>query len=104
MKILIYSETAAAFAKRNELKAQGHHAVIRNPQFFNVSQFDKTGELVIADDLTILQAYEDVGIAVERLTQQVTDEPPVEEIAEAAAETIEPATEPVEEKPRRGRR
>ncbi len=100
MKILIYSETAAAFAKRDELKAQGHHAVIRNPQYFNADQFDKSGELVIADDPAIAQAYAGAGIAVELLTQPATAEPPVEVVEEAATE----ASEPAEEKPRRGRR
>lgn len=100
MKILIYSETAAAFAKRDELKSQGHHAVIRNPQFFNADQFDKSGELVIADNPAIVQAYAGAGIAVEPLTQPAIAEPPVEVAEEAAAE----ASEPAEEKPRRGRR
>ncbi len=100
MKILIYSETAAAFAKRDELKAQGHHAVIRNPQFFNVDQFDNTGEIVIADDSKIIEAYKSIGVAVELLTQPATAEPPAEVAEEAATE----ASEPADEKPRRGRR
>lgn len=101
MKILIYSETAAAFAKRDELKAQGHHAVIRNPQFFNADQFDKSGEIVIADDPAIVQAYAGAGIAVELLTPLATAEPLVEVVEGSAA--TEPS-EPAEEKPRRGRR
>lgn len=104
MKILIYSETAAAFAKRDELKAQGHHAVIRNPQYFNADQFDKSGELVIADDSKIIESYKGIGVAVELLTQSATAEAPVEAVAEVALKTTELATESAEEKPRRGRR
>lgn len=70
MRILIYSETDAAKAKRDELRAEGHHASLRNPQYFNPVQFDKTCNMAIADDQAILDAYIAAGIAVERLTAE----------------------------------
>ena len=73
MRVLIYDESEAAVAKRDALNAERHHAVLRNPQFFNPAQFDKHCELVITDHVHILQAYAAVGIATEALS--LPDEP-----------------------------
>lgn len=71
MRVLIYSESDEAKAKQASLRAEGHHASLRNPQFFNPEQFDKSAELVIADDKAILAAYDAVGINTVGLTVPV---------------------------------
>lgn len=68
MRVLIYDESAAAIAKRDALNAERHHAVLRNPQYFNPAQFDKHCELVITDHVHILEAYAAAGIATEALS------------------------------------
>jgi hypothetical protein len=70
MRILIYSETDAAKARRDELRAEGHHASLRNPYYFNPAQFDKACDQVIADDPVILSSYLAAGIAIERLSPE----------------------------------
>ena len=90
MRVLIYSESAGAKALCERLRSEKRHASLRNPQFFNPSQFDRTPELVIADDAGILAAYQSVGIKAERLTDDVFDDSEPDVVAEA---------EPVEESP-----
>jgi hypothetical protein len=70
MRILIYSETDAAKARRDELRAEGHHASLRNPHYFNPAQFDKTCDLAIADDQKIISAYLSAGLRVEKLSTE----------------------------------
>lgn len=72
MRILIYSETDVAKARLAEFRAEGHHASLRNPHYFNPAQFDKACDQIVADDQAILDAYFDEGIAVERLTPEAT--------------------------------
>lgn len=73
MRVLIYDESEAAVAKRDALREDRHHAVLRNPQYFNPAQFDKHCELVITDHVHILEAYAAVGIATQALS--LPDEP-----------------------------
>ena len=69
MRILIYSETDAAKKAQAEAREAGHHASLRNPQYFNPAQFDKNCDGAVADDETILSAYEAAGIKTQRLTE-----------------------------------
>lgn len=89
MRVLIYDESEAAVAKRDALNAERHHAVLRNPQFFNPAQFDKHCELVITDHVHILEAYAAVGIATEALSLP-DDEPEVETAAQVEDEAPKP--------------
>jgi hypothetical protein len=82
MRVLIYSETAEAKALCERLRSEKHHASLRNPQFFNSSQFDRTAELAITDNATILAAYQSAGIKAERLTNDVFDDSELDTIAE----------------------
>lgn len=68
MRILIFSETEQAKRKQAEARAAGHHASLRNPQYFNPVQPDRSADLVIADDGTILELYRSIGIAAEPLS------------------------------------
>lgn len=90
MRILIYSETEAAKAKRDALREQRHHASLRNPQFFDAGQFDRHCDLVIADSDVILNAYRDAGIETERLTGQAQMPAPILRPAPAMPEPVNP--------------
>lgn len=83
MRVLIYSETAEALKLRDKLRGEKHHASIRNPQYFNPAQFDKTAELAIADDETILAAYNGAGIKTDRLTANTPNDREMEETEES---------------------
>ena len=93
MRILIYSETDAAKALQAELREAGHHASLRNPQFFNPAQFDKHCEEVFADDPAIRAAYADAGINAYVITIASTDAAPAAEpdAAAIAPDAAEPA-------------
>lgn len=92
MRILIYSETDAAKVKLAELRAEGHHASLRNPYFFKTSELDKACDLVVADDANVLDAYLAAGIAVERLTPEATAVDFVEESLPTADDTEKVST------------
>lgn len=87
MRILIYSETEEAKAKQAALRAEGHHASLRNPHYFDPAQMDKACDLAIVDDAAIFDAYAAAGIKVERLTVEETQ--PQEVIVETAPETAD---------------
>ena len=86
MRVLIYSETDTAKAKRDELRKDGHHASLRNPQFFNPAQFDKNCDGIVADDPAILLAYGEAGIKTETLATRKPDAEPEETDGESEIE------------------
>lgn len=100
MRVLIYSETAEAKLKLDRLRSEGHHASLRNPQFFNSAQIEKC-DLAIADNDVIINAYRDAGFETERLTASAQIPTPVivEEVKPELAEAV--TTQPYM---RRGRR
>ena len=87
MRILIYSETDAAKVLLAELREEGHHASLRNPQFFNPAQFDKNCDGIVADDPAILLAYGEAGIKTETLATRKPDAEPEETDGESEGET-----------------
>ncbi len=100
MRILIYSETDTAKALLIGLREGGHHAVLRNPHYFNAAQFDQNCEKVFADDETILAAYGAIGIEAECLHKgKIESSETVEEVA-----STDEAEQPEESAPKRKRR
>lgn len=92
MRVLIYGESERAKQAQAAMRAERHHASLRNPQFFNPGQFDRTPDLVVSDDAAILAAYRAVGIAVETLTvSPQADEPAPGEVVAVATPESAPA-------------
>lgn len=76
MRILIYSETSEAKALQEHLRAERHHASLRNAQYFD--RPDGSCDIAYADDERILNAYQSAGIAAHRITaivEPITDAP-----------------------------
>jgi hypothetical protein len=94
MRILIYSESDTAKALQADLRAERHHASLRNPQFFDKP--DSTCETAYADEEAILNAYADAGIPAHRITY-----PAVEAATDAPAEPAEATVEPTPKRKRK---
>lgn len=71
MRILIYSETDEAKSLLTELREAGHHASLRNPQYFE--KVESGCDAAYADDERILAAYQAEGFAAHRITTSVTE-------------------------------
>jgi hypothetical protein len=66
----LWREGEAAIERRDQLRRAKHHASLRNPEFFNPEQFERAADLVISDDETVLEAYQNLGINTQILTIQ----------------------------------
>ena len=82
MRVLIYGEGEAAIERRDQLRREKHHASLRNPEFFNPEQFERAADLVISDDETVLEAYQNLGINTQILTIQTETQLPDEDWAD----------------------
>jgi len=71
MRILIYSETDEAKSLLTELRETGHHASLRNPQYFE--KIESGCDTAYADDERILAAYQAEGFAAHRITASVAE-------------------------------
>lgn len=70
MRILIYSETETAKKQLEVLRAEGHHASLRNPQYYagEIEQAD----LVLAEKEEILKSYKEANVGTEFLIEAVS--------------------------------
>jgi predicted ATP-grasp superfamily ATP-dependent carboligase len=64
MRILIYGEHSQAKEKMYELRKEGHHASLRNCDYFSPSETEKA-DLVIGSHEQILEAYQNIGVKTE---------------------------------------
>ena len=93
MRILIYSETSEAKALQERLRAERHHASLRNAQYFD--RPDRSCDIAYADDERILNAYQLAGIAAHRITAIV------EPVTDAPADVIDTTDEPAPKRKRK---
>lgn len=90
-RFLIYAETAEAVALRDKERLAGNAAVLRNPQFFNPSDFDKDAAGVYTDLPVIASAYAAAGIEVFPIAKEAKKAP---ERVEAPSEASTDASAP----------
>jgi hypothetical protein len=71
MRILIYSETENAKRQLMEVRQDGHHASLRNPQHFRANEIEQCDQ-VLAASAEIIEAYRAKGIEADFLIEAVS--------------------------------